>query len=100
MTSSFVGAVAYSGAAPCWCVVSGDGRALYVTNTGTNSVGVYSLADPLHHGVSGGVMVNGHLFFQLIEAFQPQLHRWRRINCVALSLSICINRAVRRFILS
>jgi DNA-binding beta-propeller fold protein YncE len=29
-------------------VVSADGQFLYVANTATNSVGVYSLADPLH----------------------------------------------------
>jgi 6-phosphogluconolactonase (cycloisomerase 2 family) len=46
--TSFVQAVPDSGAAPCWCVVSDDGRVLYVANTATDSVGVYSLADPLH----------------------------------------------------
>lgn len=45
--TSFVGASADQGRAPCWCVVSADGRFLYVANTATNSVGVYSLADPL-----------------------------------------------------
>lgn len=46
--TSFVGPAADSGAAPCWCVVSADGRVLYVTNTATDSIAVYSLADPLH----------------------------------------------------
>lgn len=46
--TSFVGTAADSGAAPCWCVVSEDGRVLYVANTVTDSVGVFSLADPLH----------------------------------------------------
>ncbi len=46
--TNFVGAAADSGAAPCWCVVSADGRVLYVANTGTNTLGVFSLADPLH----------------------------------------------------
>jgi 6-phosphogluconolactonase (cycloisomerase 2 family) len=46
--TTFVQAVPDAGAAPCWCVVSDDGRVLYVANTGTDSIGVYSLADPLH----------------------------------------------------
>jgi hypothetical protein len=46
--TTFVGAVSDQGAAPCWCTVSADGRLLYVANTGTDSIGVYSLADPLH----------------------------------------------------
>jgi DNA-binding beta-propeller fold protein YncE len=45
---SFVRAVADSGAAPCWAVVNHAGTHLYVTNTGDNSIGVYSLADPLN----------------------------------------------------
>ncbi|HMF13444.1 MAG TPA: beta-propeller fold lactonase family protein [Gemmataceae bacterium] len=45
---SFVGAAADQGAAPCWITVSADGKYLYAGNTGTNSVGVFSLADPLH----------------------------------------------------
>ncbi len=36
------------GAAPCWIVVSSDGKFLYAANTGTDSIGVFSLADPLH----------------------------------------------------
>jgi 6-phosphogluconolactonase (cycloisomerase 2 family) len=46
--TSFVGASVDQGRAPCWCVVSGDGRVLYAANTATDSIGVYSLADPLH----------------------------------------------------
>lgn len=46
--TTFVQAAADSGAAPCWCVVSADGRVLYVANTVTDSVGVFSLADPLY----------------------------------------------------
>ncbi|QJW98890.1 lactonase family protein [Frigoriglobus tundricola] len=46
--TTFVGQVSDQGAAPCWCVVSSDGRVLYVSNTVTDSIGVYSLADPLH----------------------------------------------------
>jgi len=45
---NFVRAVADAGAAPCWAVVSHDGSHLYVTNTGDNSIEVYSLADPLN----------------------------------------------------
>jgi DNA-binding beta-propeller fold protein YncE len=47
---SFVGASAPSadGRAPCWVAVSPDGRFLYTGDTGSDSVGVYSLADPLH----------------------------------------------------
>jgi hypothetical protein len=37
-----------TGAAPCWTLVSADGKFLYSVDTGTDSVGVFSLADPLH----------------------------------------------------
>jgi len=47
-SASFAGAVPDQGAAPCWIAVSADGRFLYASNTGTDSVGVFSLADPLH----------------------------------------------------
>jgi 6-phosphogluconolactonase (cycloisomerase 2 family) len=36
------------GAAPCWVAVTPDARFLYTGDTGSDSVGVYSLADPLH----------------------------------------------------
>jgi hypothetical protein len=45
---AFVGAAADQGAAPCWIVVSADGRFLYASNTASDAIGVYSLADPLH----------------------------------------------------
>lgn len=45
---NFVRAVGDAGAAPCWTVVSHDGKYLYATNTGDNSIEVYSLADPLN----------------------------------------------------
>ena len=44
----FVRAVPDAGAAPCWAVVNHIGTYLYVTNTGDNSIEVYSLADPLN----------------------------------------------------
>ncbi|HTA47683.1 MAG TPA: beta-propeller fold lactonase family protein [Bryobacteraceae bacterium] len=44
----FVRAVPDAGAAPCWVVVNHAGTYLYVTNTGDDSVEVYSLADPLN----------------------------------------------------
>ena len=50
-TLSFVGATApndQGGSGPCWASVSPDGKFLYTGDTGSNSVGVYSLADPLH----------------------------------------------------
>jgi 6-phosphogluconolactonase (cycloisomerase 2 family) len=46
--TTFVGTVGDQGAAPCWVTISADGRTLYVSNTGTDSIGVYSLEDPLH----------------------------------------------------
>jgi 6-phosphogluconolactonase (cycloisomerase 2 family) len=46
--TTYVGPATDQGTAPCWCAVSSDGRVLYVANTVTDSVGVYSLADPLH----------------------------------------------------
>ena len=46
--TSFVGTAAGTGAAPCWCTISADGRSLFVANTATDSIGVFSLADPLH----------------------------------------------------
>jgi 6-phosphogluconolactonase (cycloisomerase 2 family) len=42
------GAVPVQGAAPCWTTVSPDGKFLYTIDTGSNSVGVFSLANPLH----------------------------------------------------
>jgi len=45
---TFVRAVADAGAAPCWAIVNHAGTHLYVTNTGDNSIEVYSLADPLN----------------------------------------------------
>jgi DNA-binding beta-propeller fold protein YncE len=44
---TFAGSFADAGSGPCWCAVSADGRFLYVANTGSDAVGVYSLADPL-----------------------------------------------------
>ncbi len=46
--TSFVTSVADQGAGPCWVTVSADGKYLYAANTGTNSIGVFSLADPLN----------------------------------------------------
>ena len=45
---TFVRAVADQGAGPCWVAVSPDGKYLYAANTGSNSVEVYSLSDPLN----------------------------------------------------
>jgi hypothetical protein len=47
---TFVGdaPVSQGGAGPCWAAVSADGRFLYTGDTGTDSIGVFSLADPLH----------------------------------------------------
>ncbi len=45
---TFSNSAADQGAGPCWIVVSADGRFLYASNTGTDSIGVFSLADPLH----------------------------------------------------
>ena len=39
---------AIQGGGPCWTTVSANGKFLYTVDTGTNSVGVFSLADPLH----------------------------------------------------
>ena len=36
------------GKGPCWVAVSPDGKFLYTGDTGSDSVGVYSLADPMH----------------------------------------------------
>lgn len=44
----FVGDSPVQGAAPCWSVVSADGQYLYTGDTGTDSIGVFSLADPFH----------------------------------------------------
>jgi 6-phosphogluconolactonase (cycloisomerase 2 family) len=44
----FVDSAPDQGAAPCWVTVSADGKFLYASNTGTDSIGVFSLADPLH----------------------------------------------------
>jgi 6-phosphogluconolactonase (cycloisomerase 2 family) len=41
------GTAAVSGNGPCWTLVSASGQFLYTVDTGTNSVGVFSLANPL-----------------------------------------------------
>ena len=45
---TFVRAVADQGAGPCWTAVSADGKYLYAVNTGSVSVAVYSLKNPLN----------------------------------------------------
>lgn len=45
---TFVGDTPVQGAGPCWTAVSANGRFLYTGDTGTDSIGVFSLADPLH----------------------------------------------------
>ncbi len=45
---TLVGTVSVKGSGPCWTLVSANGEFLYTVDTGTNSVGVFSLADPLH----------------------------------------------------
>jgi DNA-binding beta-propeller fold protein YncE len=45
---TFIGTSPVQGAAPCWVAVSPNGKYLYTGDTGTDSVGVFSLADPLH----------------------------------------------------
>ncbi len=40
--------LAAQGKGQCWTTVSANGKFLYTVDTGTNSVGVFSLADPLH----------------------------------------------------
>jgi 6-phosphogluconolactonase (cycloisomerase 2 family) len=47
-TVTFRGPVADQGMAACWLVVSADGKYLYVANSASDDVGVYSLSDPLH----------------------------------------------------
>jgi 6-phosphogluconolactonase (cycloisomerase 2 family) len=42
-----VDTVPVQGKAPCWTTVSPDGKFLYTIDTGSNSVGVFSLANPL-----------------------------------------------------
>ncbi len=45
---SLAGTVPVQGHGPCWTVVSSNGAFLYTVDTGTNSVGVFSLANPTH----------------------------------------------------
>lgn len=45
---TFVADAPVQGSGPCWTAVSADGRFLYTGDTGSNSIGVFSLADPLH----------------------------------------------------
>jgi 6-phosphogluconolactonase (cycloisomerase 2 family) len=45
---TLVRTVSVQGHGPCWVTVSADGKFLYTIDTGTNSVGVFSLADPLN----------------------------------------------------
>ncbi len=39
--------VAVQGSGPCWTLVSANGQFLYTVDTGTNSIGVFSLANPM-----------------------------------------------------
>ena len=48
------------GGGPCWTTVSPNGKYLYTADTGTNSVGVYSLADPLHPTQIQEFLLAGH----------------------------------------
>ncbi len=41
------GTVDVQGSGPCWTIVSANGKYLYTVDTGTNSIGVFSLANPL-----------------------------------------------------
>ena len=57
---AYVGAAADSGAAPCWLRTSADGRFLYASNTGDQSISVFDVTDPAHpteieHLRAGGV---------------------------------------------
>ena len=45
---TLVDTVATQGNGPCWELVSPDGKYLYSVDTGSDSVGVFSLANPLH----------------------------------------------------
>jgi 6-phosphogluconolactonase (cycloisomerase 2 family) len=45
---TFVKSVPTQGGATCWVLVNADGTRLYVGDSGTDSVGVFSLADPLN----------------------------------------------------
>jgi 6-phosphogluconolactonase (cycloisomerase 2 family) len=45
---TLAGTVSVQGQGPCWTLVSANGQFLYTVDTGTNSVGVFSLADPVH----------------------------------------------------
>jgi 6-phosphogluconolactonase (cycloisomerase 2 family) len=47
-TPTFVRSAPVVGAAICWIEVSEDGKRLYASNSATNSVAVFSLADPLN----------------------------------------------------
>jgi 6-phosphogluconolactonase (cycloisomerase 2 family) len=61
---TFVGATApnnQGGSAPCWVAVSPDGKFLYTGDTGSDSVGVYSLADPEHPVLLQEFFVGGPL---------------------------------------
>ncbi|HXE51487.1 MAG TPA: beta-propeller fold lactonase family protein [Tepidisphaeraceae bacterium] len=43
----FITAVSDQGKGVCWITVSSNGKYMYVANTGSDSIGVYSLANPL-----------------------------------------------------
>ena len=57
---AFVGTTTDSGAGLCWLRTTRNGRFLYASNTGDQSISVFDLADPAHpveiqHAVAGGV---------------------------------------------
>jgi DNA-binding beta-propeller fold protein YncE len=56
---SFVGSVASKGAATCWLNISPDGKYLYATDSASDAISVYSLANPLKPSFIQEFYLNG-----------------------------------------
>ncbi|WP_020470090.1 lactonase family protein [Zavarzinella formosa] len=104
--TNYVAPVADTGAAPCWCVVSKDGRTLYVSNTATDSVTVFSLADPLNpvqiqelplggpRGTAGGPRTNsfeialdptGRYLFAITQSTDPAFPQGNQLHTLRIA---------------
>jgi 6-phosphogluconolactonase (cycloisomerase 2 family) len=104
--TTFVNTATDAGTAPCWSVVSADGRYLYVSNTASNSIGVYSLADPLHpaqiqnlvlagpHGNATTGQANsfeialdptGHSLFAITQSSNPAFPQGNQLHTLQVS---------------
>jgi Lactonase, 7-bladed beta-propeller len=119
--TSFVTSVADSGAGPCWSTVSADGRFLYVANTASDSIGVYSLADPLApvqiqdlalagpRGTAGGPSTNvfeisldptGRFLYAVTQSTDPSFPQGNQLHTLTIAYNGTLTEPVGPLIFS